>query len=299
VLLESYVGSKLCRKHLRKEEAEGEEEECRACARSIAGGSLSDSPRAQHKCKNRKVCAGVVFSTGEPCSTLESYVGSKLCVSHLRRQKEEGKEEREETEEMRLREMKQRKLKRDRREREKEEKKKKEKEEEGKEEEKEDHNKESSQATDRALRSSLQKILASQQATITALTSTNASQAFTIAALLGSSSPEVVDLTSLGAGGEEPRPALPQKRGALAHVSDERAAGAAAFKKVKLEKAAVAEGLEAAKTEKAAVAEELEDAEQLQKCLQLSEDTKMSEIDALKGKVKRLEEENEALRRGG
>ena len=68
-------------------------------------------------------------------------------------------------------------------------------------------------------------------------------------------------------------------------MSDATTAGAAVLKKVKLEKSDIAE--------------DLEDAEETQKYLQLSEDNKMSEIDDLKGKNKRLEEENEALRRGG
>ena len=66
-------------------------------------------------------------------------------------------------------------------------------------------------------------------------------------------------------------------------MSDATTAGAAVLKKVKLEKADIAE--------------DLVDAEETQKYLQLSEDKKMTEIDELKGKLKRALEENEALRR--
>ena len=56
--------------------------------------------------------------------------------------------------------------------------------------------------------------------------------------------------------------------------------------------------LKKAKVEKAGIAEDLSDAEELSKCLHLSEDKKMSEIDELKGKRERALEENEERRRG-
>ena len=112
--LESYAGARMCAGHKSKqeegeqvgkeeeEEEEGEEEDCRACTRLFAGGTLKDTPRVSHNCNDRQRCANIALWSGLPCMKLESYAGARMCAGHKSKKEEGeqvGKEEEEEEEE--------------------------------------------------------------------------------------------------------------------------------------------------------------------------------------------------------
>jgi hypothetical protein len=111
-------------------------------------------------------------------------------------------------------------------------------------------------------------------------------------ATLRDAAPAVVDLT---ADTDAPPPPSSRKRSALSLAADAVKDGNAKLRRVKVEKAAAEGELGAARErsgdlekEKAAAEDELEDAQDLNRDLNLFQDQKMSEIDALKARIREL-----------